>query len=281
MSQDLKKIRTPLILASTVTLIAFVYFGYQQYKISSRMDQFASLVSADQAFFNHEFDKAFEIYNELDSDFFGDSLLQLRRDFKSHFIDHGKASKFLDDEVKEELVSFIANCKSNETIQSLNEISEIELIKMLKDCYSSTKSQKVKYQNKVSNQENLSYLRINGDKNIHYFGELEEGKASGHGVGVWENQSFYEGQWKNNMRHGLGKFTTEKGEIYEGEYQNNKRNGKGTYVFRNGDYYTGEWKDSGRSGFGTVISAKGDTLVHGFWENDRFDRRRTRNELGK
>ena len=281
MDKQYKKIRVPLITATTVTLIAFVYFGYQQYKMSNRLDQLAALVSADQALFNLEYDKAFDLYDELSPDFFNDSLLELRKNMVNNYLKKEDSNSFFNDnQIKEDLIAFIANCKVGETPNTLTEKSDIELVKMLKDCYRNVERQKANYKGKIENKKDLSYLRINAEKNIHYFGELSDGEANGHGVGIWENQSFYEGEWKNNMRHGFGKFTTEKGEVYEGEYQNNKRNGKGTYVFRNGDYYTGEWKDSGRSGFGTVISSKGDTLVHGFWEKDRFDQRRTRNELG-
>lgn len=200
---------------------------------------------------------------------------------KNNFINPETLSLRLEAESKNEMIEFIANCKSDETLESLSEKSDKELVKMLKECYKKTQTQKIDYQNKLQDTASLSYLKINGDREIHFFGELKDGLAYGSGVGVWEDQCFYEGEWKNNMRHGKGKFTTEKGEIYDGEYEHNKRNGIGLYIFRNGDYYTGEWKDNKRSGLGTVISAKGDTLVHGYWENDRYDRKRTKKELNK
>lgn len=43
----------------------------------------------------------------------------------------------------------------------------------------------------------------------------------------WENGSFYEGKWKDNMRNGYGKMISTSGKIYEGNFVNNKKEGKG------------------------------------------------------
>lgn len=281
MSDDVKKLKTPIIIASTAAILAIVYFGYQQYRISQQLDKFAHLVAADNAFFQKDYATAFELYENLDEGFLPDSLLGLRRSLHEILSGDGVDSTmgFFSEEAKNEMITFLLNCNPRETVESLDSKSDEELISMLKNCYKSVKREKQSYRNKAMNVSNMSYLQINGDRSIHYFGEVKDGQANGLGIGVWENQSVYDGEWQNNMRHGTGVFTTDKGEIYQGEYKNDKRNGVGTYIFRNGDFYTGEWEDSKRSGFGTVISAKGDTLVHGFWENDRFDRRRTRQEL--
>ena len=276
MNQELKKIRTPLIIASSVTIIALIYFGYQQFRLSSQLDEFAKLYHADNAFFDTEFEKAFDLYEKIDDNLLPDSMLKKRKNLKQKIMSGGLE---LDAESKNELINFLLNCKTEEDFESLTNLENTELIKMLKTCYGQAKEEKMSYKNKAKELGKLNYLRINTDKNIHYFGETKDLMANGYGIGIWENQSSYEGMWKNNLRHGKGVFTTEKGEVYEGEYVEGRRNGFGVYTFRNGDFYTGEWKDGGRSGFGTVIDAKGDTIVHGFWENDRFDRRRTRREL--
>jgi hypothetical protein len=281
MSDDVKKLKTPIIIASTVAILAIIYFGYQQYLISKQLDKFVQLIAADNAFFKKDFDEAFALYENLEDDFFPDSLMELRKSIHET-LTHASADTsagFLNNEAKNEMIAFLLNCNTRETAEGLQEKSDGELVDMLKHCYKSAKSEKQSYRDKAMNVSNMSYVHINGDKIIHYFGEVQDGKANGLGIGIWENQSIYDGEWKDNMRHGIGVFTTEKGEIYQGEYKNNKRNGRGTYFFRNGDFYSGEWEDSKRSGFGTVISAKGDTLVHGFWENDRFDRKKTRQEL--
>lgn len=279
MKQELKKIRTPLIIASITTVLALIYFGYQQYRISLQLDKFSKLTVADNAFFSGNFEKAFELYNEIDSDFFSDSLKEMRKRMYENSSHSEENYEYLDEKSKNDLIELIANCKPEKTAETLSSLSHKELISLLKQCYKNTKTEKLSYKNKATESKTRSYLRINGNKVIHYFGETKDSLAHGYGVGVWEDQRFYEGEWKNNLRHGKGIFTTEKGEVYDGEYVEGQRNGKGTYTFRNGDFYTGDWKDGGRSGFGTVIDSKGDTIVHGFWENDSFDRRRTRKEL--
>lgn len=275
MSEDLKKIRTPLIIASTVTVLALVYFGYQQYVLSERMTNYHNLTAADQLYISGEHEKAIEIYDELNQlGFLPDSILDQRKNERFSNKRVQSASSF-----EKELIDLVYTCEHNKnSLDELHQKSLSELVSELKQCFTGTKEPKSK--KIVQKLANIQYLLINGDRKIHYFGSTKDDKANGKGVGVWENTGFYEGTWKDNMRHGLGKFTTEKGELYEGEYVNDRRNGKGTYYFRNGDLYIGEWKDSVRSGFGTVISAKGDTLVHGFWENDRFDRKRTKKQLG-
>ena len=43
-----------------------------------------------------------------------------------------------------------------------------------------------------------------------YNGSLDDnGNRSGTGNCTWEDGSFYEGDWKDNLRHGNGKFSTE------------------------------------------------------------------------
>jgi len=44
-------------------------------------------------------------------------------------------------------------------------------------------------------------------------------------TGYW-----YEGEWKNNVKHGRGKFTYLDGKVYEGDFINNKKEGSGVFV---------------------------------------------------
>lgn len=48
---------------------------------------------------------------------------------------------------------------------------------------------------------------------------------------------------------------------YEGEYQNNLRNGKGIYYYDNGDRYDGDWKDDKKNGRGRLMVNCRNTLL--------------------
>ena len=56
---------------------------------------------------------------------------------------------------------------------------------------------------------------------------------------------------------------------YEGQKRNNMRNGTGTYVFQNGYVYKGNWKDDEMHGFGTMY-VNGKVLYEGEWRNNHF-----------
>jgi hypothetical protein len=108
------------------------------------------------------------------------------------------------------------------------------------------------------------------DVKVYYAGDLENGKATGTGYGLYSSGSVYSGEWKDNKRHGKGKYTWKDGSIYEGEFVNDERQGLGTYYFASGEKYVGEWLHNKRSGKGTLFSKDGKELFKGNWENDEF-----------
>ena len=46
--------------------------------------------------------------------------------------------------------------------------------------------------------------------------------------------------------NGKGKFIYQDGSFYEGEFKNGNRNGYGIYKYNNGDIFKGEYKDGKR-----------------------------------
>ncbi len=116
------------------------------------------------------------------------------------------------------------------------------------------------------------YLEFKSNKgaNIHYIGQVKNGKANGFGIALLDTGSRYEGEWKNNQRHGQGTFYWADGEYYKGHYAKDKRNGQGTYYWPNGDKYTGQWKEDKRSGSGQFIDGEGDIIAKGKWNNDKL-----------
>ena len=105
---------------------------------------------------------------------------------------------------------------------------------------------------------------------VVYLGEIRNGMANGHGVGVWNTGSIYEGEWKDNQRHGEGAFEWADGERYEGGYADDKRSGWGVYYWKNGERYEGNWSEDSRNGKGTLYDKSGKEKLSGSWKNDQL-----------
>lgn len=77
-----------------------------------------------------------------------------------------------------------------------------------------------------------------------------------HGVGqfTWNDGSFYEGDWVNDVRHGNGIFRTG-GEVqitYEGQWVNDIKHGFGKLTYANGEQITGTWRDDRLNGVAKI-----------------------------
>lgn len=265
-----------VILGSTISILIVL-----QVSLFKEVNNYRKLSKADQYFLLEEYDSAWNIYDELVLDYFPDTLLDSRnrlQQLKSATF----TSDFLSDSMRLELLTKLQGCMLFAKQQKkLQEISDTEILQGMMDCYLQKSNKLITKQNIVEEIENTGFLifKNSNGNDVYYLGEMEDSIAHGSGFGLFSNESYYRGYWENNMRHGEGRFETRRGEVYIGTYKNDKRNGYGTYWFRNGDYYKGEWKDSKRHGIGTVFSAQGNTIVHGFWEADRLNRRESRRLL--
>lgn len=114
----------------------------------------------------------------------------------------------------------------------------------------------------------ISFKSENGDE-VHYLGEVKNGKANGGGIGIWRTGSIYRGKWKNNKRHGSGTFEWADGQKYEGDFQNDIRTGEGTYYWPSGERYEGEFENNRREGYGTLFDPDGNISFEGDWKNDK------------
>lgn len=122
---------------------------------------------------------------------------------------------------------------------------------------------------KKSFGEYLTFKSKKGNQ-MHYIGQVKNGKANGYGIALLDSGSRYEGFWKNNQRHGDGTFYWPDGEYYAGNYNNDLRNGFGTYYWPNGEKYAGQWKEDKRSGSGKFFDAEGDVVASGEWSEDKL-----------
>lgn len=126
-------------------------------------------------------------------------------------------------------------------------------------------------QKKVTEKGTLRLQSVQGFW-FTYEGEIENGKANGKGMALYENGNRYEGHFTDNQRTGYGIAITKAGEKYEGQWQNDRFNGKGKYTWKNGDYYIGIFEEAKRHGKGKLYNAQGKLLQDGLWENDKFVR---------
>jgi hypothetical protein len=49
-------------------------------------------------------------------------------------------------------------------------------------------------------------------------------------VKIWQDASYYDGEWKHDYMHGRGKMVHADGDSYEGDWLNDMANGTGVYV---------------------------------------------------
>jgi hypothetical protein len=82
-----------------------------------------------------------------------------------------------------------------------------------------------------------------------YAGEFMIGKFEGRGVLEFTADKFqgdyYQGEFKNGLKHGFGTYFFSNGDKYIGNYQYGKREGKGTYSFSSGKQsLTGTWSNN-------------------------------------
>ena len=102
-------------------------------------------------------------------------------------------------------------------------------------------------------------------------GECRKGTEIKHGKGkmILQDESVYEGYFKNNLFHGHGRMIGLKG-VYIGDWQNGVRCGNGKYMSHDNSFtYVGEWKEDVRNGEG-VQTYKDGSVQKGDWVNDRY-----------
>lgn len=149
---------------------------------------------------------------------------------------------------------------------------KIDQLDSLNFVLSKTKMQLAKMKRQLYQKSFGEYLTFTNSKGsqVHYVGQVEQGRANGYGVAILNTGSRYVGEWKNNQRHGQGTFYWKDGEYYEGNYVGDKRNGQGTYFWPNGEKYIGQWKDDRRSGKGAFFGKDGKLMTKGVWEDDKM-----------
>ena len=108
------------------------------------------------------------------------------------------------------------------------------------------------------------------DGRLKYEGDIVNGKYEGFGKQIFEDGTYYEGQWENNKKNGKGILYYKDGTIkYDGDFINDKKEGNGKFVFENGEYYIGQWFNNKRSGKGKEFCKDGTLKYDGEFFNDQ------------
>jgi hypothetical protein len=133
-----------------------------------------------------------------------------------------------------------------------------------------------KFDDLEARAQSKQFLKFKSPSNVDivYAGETMDGKAHGHGIGLWVNGTAYTGQWRDGKKHGQGLYEYPEGEKFEGDFVNDKRHGFGIYTWKNGDRYMGFWQDDLRHGEGSIANKKGEVVREGIWEKDQLVQRR-------
>ncbi|TMM57301.1 hypothetical protein FEE95_12510 [Maribacter algarum] len=262
-----------------ITTVAAVFFFYktkslklqlnqieeQQSNLTEELHDYEELVHIDSMLLKGDYDTALSSYNETlkihHENKMGIPVRIALAEKLLHVEAAGnKAKKEIEKDTDSLAISLIATSQEIRKMDSLNftlEKTKVQLARLrglLK---------------KKSFGEYLQFKSLKGNQ-MHYVGEVKNGKANGYGIALLDTGSRYEGEWKNNRRHGEGTFYWSDGQYYVGTYNSDKRNGFGTYYWPNGEKYEGEWQDDKRSGEGQFFGTDGAIVTGGQWQDDKL-----------
>ena len=94
-----------------------------------------------------------------------------------------------------------------------------------------------------------------------YEGEWKDGKRDGYGILYWGNKSKFVGLFVEDKAFGFGKLWHEDGDIFKGYWKDFQADGIGQYKTKKGAYFNGDWKLDRQDGFGMEIWPKGSNFM--------------------
>ena len=93
-----------------------------------------------------------------------------------------------------------------------------------------------------------------------YEGEWKNGKRDGFGFLYWGNKSKFMGNFEDDKVFGFGKLWHDEGDIYTGYWKEFQADGIGIYKTKKGSCFKGEWKNDRQNGFGMENWPKGSSF---------------------
>ena len=105
------------------------------------------------------------------------------------------------------------------------------------------------------------------DDGTYYQGEFVNSKKNGIGLYRWPDGTIYQGEFINNQMSGTGVILYSDDRIYSGQILNGYMNGYGIFIWGNGNKYMGYYLQDAKHGFGIFIwGYKPFVAYFGFWE---------------
>lgn len=229
-------------------------------------------MNADEFFYNGEVDNALKIYGEIDS-LTGSNLVVEKRAWMEKTQNLARLEAMNSESLVKSYSKALREIDSLKTqLSALKYTSNNTtfLIDSLLQVQNSIRDSLEKYtQNKKSKQyDTLNFVSSTGNL-VRYFGEVNNNKANGRGVGIWSTGGYYYGFWRNNFRHGKGVYIWKNGDKYDGDFYDDQREGYGIYYWTSGEKYVGNWKKNMRSGHGTLYGPDGKVKYSGNWSEDK------------
>lgn len=144
----------------------------------------------------------------------------------------------------------------------------------------------------INTTDNIQY--INWNDYYDYYGEVENGKASGYGIlyskdddsitqlgkyinsqivsgsELFDNGDVYIGNY-TDTKFSYGTYYYSSGDYYTGEFQDNHRHGEGTYHYVDGSFHKGMWNTDQPNGYGIFYDAVEDVQIQGNFINGKRD----------
>lgn len=237
-------------------------------KLVNRLDSKNKIEKIDSILMNGKYESALRAYQkELNSpiDDADKAYLKFRLALSQQFIDLSKRTQKKD--------SLVDSLKVAETdVDEALTTGSIRKIDSLTFALDKAKVQLSSIKKQLHKKSYGAYITFLNPKEhqLHYIGQVNQGKANGFGIALFDTGSRYEGEWKDNLRNGKGSFYWPDGEYYQGEYLNDLRNGKGTYFWPNGEKYIGNWKNDQRDGEGVFYDKDDKIITKGVWKKDKL-----------
>jgi len=112
------------------------------------------------------------------------------------------------------------------------------------------------------------YPKIKEDQSS-YEGEWKNGKRDGFGVLCWGEESKFMGYFEDDKVIGYGKLWQDNGDMYKGYWKNFQAEGYGQYHTKKGANFSGEWLMDRQNGFGIENWPKGSNFIGEYSEGSK------------
>ena len=98
-------------------------------------------------------------------------------------------------------------------------------------------------------------------------GYWKSDNLDGIAIEVWDDGSYFQGEYYNNKKNGVGLYRWPDGTIYQGEFKDNQMNGRGIILYSNDCIFSGEIDSGFMNGFGYFFWGNGSMYI-GYYIQD-------------